>query len=73
MARPSTLTLYGLTAHELAPILDPDRPSPAMARRYITGRSDMGSVRLWRLVQFMAGRGIDAANVVRDVAGVIER
>lgn len=69
--RPSTHgTLCGLDATALAPIVDPERPRPQLARAYLAGRSDMGIVRLERLLAALPE--VDARAVVAEIARRLE-
>ncbi len=70
IGRPPARRLLGLDAAQLATIVEPRRPSAAMARRWLAGRSDMGTLRLARLIRWAAsvGRPESPGEVVEEVA-----
>lgn len=70
IGRPPARLLLGLDAAQLATIVEPRRPSAAMARRWLAGRSDMGTLRLYRLIRWAAsvGRPESPGEVVEEVA-----
>lgn len=70
IGRPPARLLLGLDAAQLATIVELRRPSAAMARRWISGRSDMGTVRLYRLIIWAASTGRSEApgDIIAEVA-----
>lgn len=62
--------LCGLDAAALTALVDPERPSLVGARRYLSGRSDMGIVRLARLLDALPE--VDARAVVAEIARRLE-
>lgn len=70
IGRPPARLLLGLDAAQLAELVEPRRPSAAMARRWLAGRSDMGTLRLYRLIRWAAstGRPESPEEIVAEVA-----
>lgn len=70
IGRPPARLLLGLDAASLSTIVEPRRPSAAMGRRWLAGRSDMGILRLLRLIDWAAsvGRPESPEAIVREVA-----
>lgn len=70
IGRPPARLLLGLDAAALATVVELRRPSAAMARRWLAGRSDMGTLRLVRLLDWAAsvGRPESPEDIVREVA-----
>lgn len=69
IGRPPARLLLGLDAAQLATIVELRRPSAAMARRWLSGRSDMGTLRLARLIRWAAsvGRPESPGAIVEEV------